>query len=179
MASDEVDAEFAAFVRARQQSLMHAAVLLAGDFHAAQDLLQEALIKLGDRWGSVSRGAEYSFVRRTLYRDSVSRWRKHRRERLYADPSLASGQVADDSHDPVSQWEAGAEVRQALQQLPPRQRAVIVLRYYEDLSEDQIAETLGVSNGTVKSQASAGIGKLRHLLPQLQPASRTGEEDAR
>lgn len=179
MAKADGEAEFTAFVAARQQQLLHAAVLMAGDFHAAQDLLQEALVKLADRWESVSRGAEYSWVRRTLYRDSVSRWRRTRRERLHAAPEEALGRVADVSYDPLGQWAAGAEIRQALQQLPPKQRAVMVLRYFEDLSEAQIAETLGVSTGTVKSQASAAATKLRDLLPHLQPAARQQRESTR
>lgn len=171
--------EFAAFVRARQQSLLHAAILLVGDVSAAQDLVQEALIKLAERWEKVERGAEAAYVRRTMYRDSVSRWRRLRRERLYEDPSTASGRRGADHHDPVSAWTAGAEVRAALQQLSPGQRAVMVLRYYEDLSEAQIAQVLGISRGTVKSQASDAVRQLRHLLPSTNHAMTTREEDVR
>ncbi|USQ75083.1 SigE family RNA polymerase sigma factor [Ornithinimicrobium cryptoxanthini] len=179
MATGDGEAEFTAFVTAREQQLLHAAVLMTGDFHAAQDLLQEALVKLADRWESVSRGAEYSWVRRTLYRDSVSRWRRTRRERSHAAPEDAPGRIGTTIYDPLSQWAAGEEIREALQQLPPKQRAVMVLRYFEDLSEAQIAETLGVSAGTVKSQASAAATKLRDLLPHLQPAERQQRESAR
>lgn len=71
MRSHDAQHEFTEFVRARQQALLHAATLMTGDAHTAQDLVQEALIKLADRWDSVNRGAEYAYVRRTMCRDSV------------------------------------------------------------------------------------------------------------
>lgn len=175
MSATDAEAEFGAFVRARQGALLHAATLMTGDFHTAQDLVQEALIKLAERWESINRGAEYAYARRTMYRDSVSRWRKIRRENLHADPSLASGQLGADSYQPIEAWTSATPIREALLQLPPKQRAVMVLRYFEDQSEKQIAETLGISVGTVKSQASAAASKLRNLLPEHVPAL-TGSE---
>lgn len=175
-AAGDDEAQFVAFVQARRASLVHTASLMTGDTHLAQDLVQEALIKLADRWGSVNRGAEYSYVRRTLYRDWVSGWRKQRRERLADDPAPQGDRRQEGRHDPVGDWEAGAAVRQALAQLPERQRAVIVLRYYEDMSEQGIAELLGIRPGTVKSQASAAMQTLRRTVPQLEGLStRKGE----
>lgn len=162
----ETGEDFVAFVRARQGTLLRAATLICGNRHVAEDLLQDALVKLADRWERVRDGAPEAYVRRILYRDTISRWRRHRRE------------VVVDHHDPegglahlpqrdsrLTDWIEGAEVRQALLLLPPRQRAVIVLRYYEDLSEAEIAAALGIARGTVKSQASDALRTLRGLLP--------------
>ncbi|WP_114907799.1 SigE family RNA polymerase sigma factor [Ornithinimicrobium murale] len=165
------DDDFVQFVRARQGTLLRAARLYCGDPHIAEDLLQEAFVKLASRWESVRDGSPDAYVRRILYRDSVSRWRKWGRERPYA-----AGPGERDVFDtgPVSsgvdEWVAGAPVREALAQLPPRQRAVIVLRYFEDQSEAQIAEVLGTSAGTVKSQASKALAHLRRLMPEFVDA---------
>lgn len=163
-----VDADFADFVRARQHHLIRAARLYCGDHHGAEDLVQDALVKLASRWESVRDGSPDAYVRRILYRDAVSRWRKWGREVPYAaQPGdrgpLDTGSVAAAGE----QWVEGADVRQALRSLPPRQRAVIVLRYFEDLSERDIAEALGCSPGTVKSQASKALATLRTLLPAV------------
>lgn len=93
-----------------------------------------------------------------------------RRESLHAEPDQATNRVAGTDYRPIEVWESGAEIRAALLKLPPKQRAVMVLRYFEDQSEKQIAETLGVSVGTVKSQANAAAKKLRALLPDTVPA---------
>ena len=175
MATETAEAEFISFVRARQQALLHAATLMTGDFHTAQDLVQEALIKLADRWESINRGAEYAWVKRTMYRDSVSRWRKVRRESLHADPGEAGGRAGATSYRLIEAWATGQGIREALLQLPPKQRAVMVLRYFEDQTEKQIADTLGISVGTVKSQANAAAKKLRALLPDTVPALNESE----
>lgn len=167
----EVDEDFSVFVRARQQTLLRSAVLICGDHHTAQDLLQDAFAKLASRWEQVKDGSPDAYVRRILYHDAVSRWRKWGRERPYDVQSPTEGFLGrDDGRDAAGAWVAGADVRAALAQLPPRQRAVLVLRYYEDLSEVQIAEALGISTGTVKSQASGALANLRRLLPELAPA---------
>lgn len=167
----EADEDFVVFVRARQQALLRSAVLICGDHHTAQDLLQDAFAKLASRWEQVKDGSPDAYVRRILYRDAVSRWRKWGRERPYDVQSPTGGFVGrSDGRDAAGAWVAGADVRAALAQLPPRQRAVLVLRYYEDLSEVQIAEALGISTGTVKSQASGALANLRRLLPELAPA---------
>lgn len=165
-----VDEDFVAFVRARQHTLLRAAYLVCGDYHQAQDLLQDAFAKLASRWEHVKHGAPDAYVRRILYRDSVSRWRKWGRESFH-DVTAPDGVFAHlQVEDGTAGWIAGADIREALAQLPPRQRAVIVLRYYEDLSEVQIAEALGITQGTVKSQASGALANLRRLLPELAPA---------
>lgn len=164
--------DYVAFVRARQDALLRAAYLICGDHHLAEDLVQEALVKLASRWERLRDEAPEAYVRRILYRDAVSRWRRVRRERLvdHQDPQgvmagRASGEVTD-------RWVDGAQVRAALALLPPRQRAVMVLRYFEDLSEAEIAETLGVARGTVKSQASDAMRTLRRLVPAVDAARR-------
>ena len=167
----QVDDDFRAFVRARQDALLRAAVLVCGNHHTAQDLLQEAFAKLASRWEQVRDGSPEAYVRTILYRDAVSHWRKWRRESPYdvqAPDGVVLATVAGRDH--TGEWVSGADVRAALAQLPPRQRAVLVLRYYEDLPEEQIAEVLGVSPGTVKSQASRALANLRRLLPDLAPA---------
>lgn len=171
----QVDEDFLGFVRARQDHLLRAAVLMCGNYHLAQDLLQDALAKLASRWDQVRDGSPEAYVRTILYRDAISHWRKWHRESPYdvhsPDGDFVTRAAARDS---AGEWVAGAEVRAALAQLAPRQRAVLVLRYYEDLPEVQIAEILGIHPGTVKSQASSGLANLRRLLPELEPAL-TGE----
>lgn len=166
----QVDDDFRAFVRARQDALFRAAVLVCGNHHTAQDLLQEAFAKLASRWEQVRHGSPEAYVRTILYRDAVSHWRKWRRESPYdvQAPGVPFAGAAD--RDLTGEWVSGADVRAALSQLPPRQRAVLVLRYYEDLPEEQIAGVLGISRGTVKSQASRALASLRRLLPDLAPA---------
>lgn len=165
------DEEFVQFVRARQGTLLRAARLYCGDQHIAEDLLQEAFVKLASRWEQVRDGSPDAYVRRILYRDSISRWRKWGRETPYAaqagERDLMDTQLVSSG---VDEWVDGAHVRAALAQLPPRQRAVVVLRYFEDLSEAQIAEVLGTSAGTVKSQASKALARLRQLMPAVVDA---------
>lgn len=155
--------------------MLRAAVLMCGNHHLAQDLLQEALAKLASRWSQVRDGSPEAYVRTILYRDAISHWRKWRREKPYdvhsPDGDFVTRELARDS---AQEWVDGASVREALKQLAPRQRAVLVLRYYEDLSEEQIAQILGIHRGTVKSQASEALANLRRLLPELEPVL-TGE----
>lgn len=170
MGRSDAESDFTEYVRARYGALLRSATLLTGDADSAQDLLQDALIKVAARWDRVRDGAPDAYVRRILYRDSVSRWRKWRRETSVADPAVAAPPGRVGVEDPGATWVEGAAVRQALTRLTAKQRAVLVLRYYEDLSEAQIAEALGVSAGTVKSQASVGLRRLREALPGLDPS---------
>lgn len=167
---------FVEYVGARRTALLRSAVLITGDPHTAQDLLQDALIKLASRWERVGQGSPDAYVRRVMYHDNISRWRRQGRE-------VPVGDVADGARplgvaDPVdpSARVTGLDVRRALAQLTDKQRLVLVLRYYDDLSETQIAQTLGVSNGTVKSQAHAALRRLRELLPQAAEALVGSEE---
>ncbi|WP_114908190.1 SigE family RNA polymerase sigma factor [Ornithinimicrobium murale] len=177
---DPLEEEFVAFVRARQRALVRAAFLICGDHHVAQDLVQEALTKLAHHWERVRTGSPEGFVRRIVYRDAVSRWRKVGRERPHdiRDDVLTRVHDAKHGQDPVESWISGADMRDALAQLPPRQRAVLVLRYYEDQSEVQIADYLGISTGTVKSQAHRALVTMGGLVANLAPAT-PGEGDER
>lgn len=154
----EPEPDFVDFVRARQDRLLRSAVLICGDVHVAQDLLQDALVNLAKHWSRVGTGHPDAYVRRSLYHATIARSRRLRREVLTDEVPDVPGVRFDDS------WVAGAAVRQALLGLPPRQRATIVLRYFEDLSEADTAAALGVTAGTVKSQTSAAMATLRTLM---------------
>ena len=164
MASD-VPASFTEYVHARRPALVRMAFLLCGDDHLAEDLVQNALIKAVGRWKKIGDSPE-AWLRRVMVNDHISGWRKHRRERLRADvPERAV--PADDLHGRLS-------LAEALTMLAPRQRAVVVLRYYEDLTEAETARVLGVSVGTVKSQHSDALRRLRGVVPGLADADVAG-----
>ena len=147
---------------ARSAALLRTAYLLTGDRHDAEDLVQAALTKVVPRWGRLREPEPY--VRRILVNESISRWRR-RRWRETSVPEV--GDVARPGHDVDQQL----VLRQALGRLAPRQRAVIVLRYFDDLTEAQTADALGISVGTVKSQSRDALARLRTLVPDLaEPA---------
>ncbi|WP_432137506.1 MULTISPECIES: SigE family RNA polymerase sigma factor [unclassified Streptomyces] len=163
---DGLEGQFQEFVRARWSRLVRTAYLLTGDVHDAEDLTQTALAKAYRSWRRVARTDNpEAYVRRMLVSCNSDRFRKRRvRESLTdAPPEVAS---RDEGQRRVD--ERGTLLA-ALAGLPPRQRAVVVLRYWEDLSEAEVAEVLGCSAGTVKSQASKGLAKLR-AFPGLAPA---------
>ena len=145
---------FHEFVAARSVALARTAYLLTGNAHAAEDLVQEALARVVGRWRSIAaNGDPEPYVRRVLYTVHVSRWRRTRRDRDVQVPP-----VGPDEAETVTRRLA---LREALDRLTPRQRAVLVLRYYEDLTEREAAAVLGVSISTVKSQAADALAKLR------------------
>jgi RNA polymerase sigma-70 factor (sigma-E family) len=150
--------DFDAFVAARRGRLLRTAYLLTGDHHDAEDLVQTALVKAVPHWKRIT-GDPEPYVRRILVHENVSRWRRRRWREVYVDALPEVG-----SHDDPT---GRIALRAALQRLAPRQRAVIVLRYYEDLTERQTADALGVAVGTVKSQAREALARLRVLLPEL------------
>jgi RNA polymerase sigma-70 factor (sigma-E family) len=157
-----VEREFTEFVVHRSQALLRAAFALTGDRHAAEDLVQQALAKAFLRWHRIE-GEVEPYVRRILYNDSATRWRRRgtRAETSVAIPPDVAlvADAADDTHLRLL-------LRRALLALPPRQRAVLVLRYLEDRSVDETAEILGCRPGTVASQASRALTKLRALVPE-------------
>lgn len=158
---DDGQEAFEAWAVARQHGFLRAAILLTGEQSSAEDLVQDALVKVAERWTRLRHEAPDAYARRVIYNGAVSRWRRHRREAPTAALPEAGVQGGNEA------WIAGADVRAALQALTPRQRAVLVLRYYEDLSEQQIAETLGVSTGTVKSQAHTALRRLREQFAAM------------
>ncbi|HEX2315017.1 MAG TPA: SigE family RNA polymerase sigma factor [Thermomonospora sp.] len=154
---------FREFVTARSPDLMRLAYLLAGgDEHAAEDLLQTALANTAAKWGTVDDPEGY--VRTAMYRQQVSWWRRRgrRRETTTAEPP----DVADRA-DPTHALELRLVVRKALAQLTPRQRTILVLRYFEDLPDTEVARLLGCSVGTVRSTAHRSLFRLRSLAPEL------------
>ena len=154
------DEDFVAFVDARSAALLRTArLLVGGDRHAAEDLVQTALEKAYVAWPRIQRkGAQESYVRTTMTRAAIDRTRSRARR----------GEVVTDEVPDVAVPPAGPEDRDQvfdlLTRLSPKQRAVIVLRYYDDLTEAQIAESLGCSPGTVKSHASRALAVLREHL---------------
>ena len=160
MASTTDIAAFAEFVDARSGSLFRTAYLMVGDHQLAQDLLQESLVKTLLAWPRLRDHATVeAYTRRIIVTTSIS-WR--RRRSFHERPSDVLPEHA--GVDPAEALVAHDAVLGALHQLPPRQRAAIVLRYYQDLTEAQTAEVMGCSVGTVKSQVFAGLAKLRGLL---------------
>jgi RNA polymerase sigma-70 factor (sigma-E family) len=153
---DEV-LSFEEFVGSRADALMRYAYVLTGDPHDAADLLQEALVRVRAAWpGVVNKREPDGYVRTTMARLHISIWRKRRRERLVSEPP---DRAYDDAAFARAEGDGG--LWRALSGLPPKQRAVLVLRYYESLTDNEIAEVLGVSRGTVRSQASRALDKLR------------------
>ena len=156
----EFDDGFAEFVTRWSPALLRVAFLLTSDRGEAEDLLQTALLKTSRHWSKLAdHEAAYPYVRRVLVTTHTS-WRRRRRVHEVLIDSFPDHHV---SQPPVI--EVGRAL-QALEQLPPRMRAVVVLRWYEGLSEAETAEALGCSVGSVKSQASRGLARLRELLGQ-------------
>jgi len=158
--SDPDQHGFEEFVAARRPALLRTAYLLTGSHADAEDLVQLALVKTVPHWGRIADRPE-PYVRQVLARESVSRWRRRRwRE--------TSTEVLPERPSASGDLDSRLALRAALGSLAPRQRAVIVLRYYEDLTEKETASVLGIALGTVKSQARDGLAKLRALLPDLE-----------
>jgi RNA polymerase sigma-70 factor (sigma-E family) len=156
---------FAEFVHARGRALSRTAYLLTGDHHLAEDLLQNALAKAAARWPRLRSGSPEAYVRRVLYTEHVSGWRRRRlREFLSSSPPE---QLRGDGGDPADGVATRIAVEAALARLSRGQRAVVVLRYFEDLTEAQTAQVLGVRVGTVKSQARDALARLRAVAPGL------------
>ncbi|MCO8276598.1 SigE family RNA polymerase sigma factor [Actinoplanes sp. TRM 88003] len=155
------DDGFRAFVEQQWGPLVRVAYLLTGDRGHAEDLVQAALEKTHRKWGRVSRmDAPVAYVRKAMVNTATS-WR--RRRRVSEVPLLVTDSPAVDAYGSIEQRQ---QVVAALRTLPPRMRAVLVLRYFADLGEAEVADLLGCSVGTVKSQASRGLDRLRaHLDP--------------
>lgn len=155
----EHEVAFSDFMAARWNALFRAAYLITGDAHEAEDLLQSALAKTFVAWKRV-RAKEHAdaYVRRVMINTAASRWRKRAREMLVDEtPDLGHDGVLDSATTQVVLW-------QRICELPPRMRATLVLRYYEDLTEAETARELGCSVGAVKSQTHHALKRLRTSL---------------
>ncbi|MEP7054442.1 MAG: SigE family RNA polymerase sigma factor [Actinomycetota bacterium] len=149
---------FEEFVATRYAGLRRMAYLLTGDWGRAEDLVQTALAKTWLAWPRLERRGELdAYVRRIVVTSHASWWRRRWRGELPTE-NLPDTGAADDE---IARSDLRAALRQALAKLPPRQRAAVVLRHYEQLSEAAVAQLLGVSIGTVKSRCSRGLAALR------------------
>lgn len=158
---------FSSFVRARGPVLLRTARSLTANPSDAEDLLQTALTKTYVAWERIEdHRALDGYVRRALVNTRTSQWRKRKVDE-FACEELPEQETAP-APDPAEQQSLHDAMWRAVLKLPDRQRAMVVLRYYEDLSEAQTAEVLGVSIGTVKSAVSRALGKLRED-PELSP----------
>lgn len=158
---------FREFVRVRLPRLSRAAYLLAGSHAQAEDLLQSALIKAATHWSRVAKaGDPEAYVRKILYHEHVRSWRRRR----FLEHSTAMVPERAVGGDETGRAELRVVLEQALAKLTRRQRAVVVLRFFEDLSEVDTAQVMGTSVGTVKSQTSHALGRLRVLAPELEDA---------
>lgn len=162
---DVRDAEFTAFVRARAAALSRTAYFLAGDPHLAEDLVQTALAETYVRWSSI-RGDAEPYARRALVSANAAWWRRRSAGELPVHSTPEP--VGPDATAVVAER---APIVAALRQLPAKQRAALVLRYYDDLSEADTARALGCSVGSVKVHTSRGLQRLRALLGEDAPVT--------
>ncbi|MFG3441310.1 SigE family RNA polymerase sigma factor [Nonomuraea sp. NPDC047897] len=166
-----IEADFRQFVIDRSGALFRTAYLLTGDRHAAEDLVQSALAKTAARWRDLRDPAAIEgYVRRAMYHEQVSWWR--RRSRV---AEVSTGLPPDrpgDGHADAA--DLRLVMRAALNRLTPRQRTMLVLRYFEDLSETEIARLLGVRVGSVRSQIYRSLDRLKKAAPELSAVKEFG-----
>ncbi len=169
--------DFESWLVAREPSLYRLAHLLTGDVHSAQDLVQTTLAKLYLAWDRLDdRERVDAYARRILVNEHRSAWRRPWRRREVVMDAVPEGGQDGEQYDGTRE-----AVWRFVATLPPRQRAVIVLRYYEQLTESETADVLGISVGTVKSQASRAIAALRTRVTQTsgeQPPAGPPEEQS-
>jgi len=158
------DTDFTAFATRAQAELGRTAWLLTGDVHAAAELVQTALVRTYTAWPRARAGDPMAYARRVMANARIDTWRRRRREVLVAPDEVPHTAGADAG----AAVEHRDELVRALAQLSPQQRRVVVLRYLVGLSERETADDLGVSAGTVKTQASRGLHRLRATLGELR-----------
>jgi RNA polymerase sigma-70 factor (sigma-E family) len=173
MADHRRDADFTEYVTARSAWLRKVAYLLSGDWHRADDVVQTTIVKLYVRWPRLSPLENIDgYARTTLVNTFLAEQRGAwaRRVVLRGADTEAPGQAGD--------LDAVLDLRSALDALPARQRATVVLRYYCDLPVEEVAAVLGCSTGTVKSQTARGLDALRRVLqsPAVSPAPSVGSQ---
>jgi RNA polymerase sigma-70 factor (sigma-E family) len=151
---------FREFVESRSTDLLRSAWLLTGDWHAAEDLVQSALIKTWPRWdGLIRKDRPELYVRRVMLTTYLS-WRKRR---WTGETPVAAPPEPHGATDPTDLLDVRRSLCAGLAMLPPRQRAVVVLRYFDDLTEVDTAQAMGCSVGTVKTHASRALHTLRQI----------------
>jgi RNA polymerase sigma-70 factor (sigma-E family) len=151
------DADFREYVNTRGRALLRSAYLLTGNLADAEDLVQSALAKTYQAWDRIEdRGAIDGYVRRAIVNTHISWWRRRKVDE-YPTDEIPDQPVADSSSDS----ELRDVLKRAVDRLPQRMRAAVVLRYFEDMTEAEVAQVLGVSQGTVKSTISRAVAKLR------------------
>ncbi|WP_205472544.1 SigE family RNA polymerase sigma factor [Nocardioides sp. SYSU D00038] len=160
---EEQRAAFEEFVAARRPALLRTAYLMTGSHADAEDVVQVALVRCVPHWGRIADRPE-PYVRTVLAREVVSRWRGRRWRETSVEHLPERALPAEDVDRRLA-------LRAALGSLAPRQRAVVVLRYFDDLTERETAASLGISVGTVKSQARDALARLRTLVPDLDPVA--------
>ena len=159
--SDQAQPSFDAFVAARGSAMLRHAYVLTGDRHLAEDLVQETLAHLYRRWDRVAASTSpEAYVRTSVTRQFLS-WRRRRSSTERVTDELPESVDAADTGDRIAGDDA---VWRALSTLPRKQRAILALRFYDDQSDVQIAEVLGISASNVRAQASRGIATLRQQL---------------
>ncbi|WP_426509580.1 SigE family RNA polymerase sigma factor [Dactylosporangium sp. McL0621] len=160
-----IDRDFEAFVQSRAHALLRVAYLLVGDEQLAQDHLQDVLMRMYQRWPRVQQEPD-RYARAALINRTTDHWRRRSRRREASMPDGLTVVAADDTAAMIGR----RTVLDALSVLTARQRAVIVLRYLEDLPVAEVAAMLRCSEGAVQSHAGRGLAKLRELLPSLSAA---------
>jgi RNA polymerase sigma-70 factor (sigma-E family) len=171
------DADFAAYLAARQASLLRTAYLLTGNRHDAEDLAQTAFAKLYLSWDKVrDLGSIDGYVRRILVNEHNSLWRRAWKRREHPQDHGVLDRVDEPVHDEYDEGRSSA-LWDLVQTLPRKARAVVVLRFYEEMSEAETAEALGISVGTVKSQTSRALATLRGRTPRNLNPRATEEND--
>ena len=153
------EAAFNEFVSGQSRALMRTAYLLTHDHQLAEDLVQTALFKAAKAWDRIE-GDPQHYVRRILYTESISWWRRPKVREVPAEGYDAPAR-------PGADVDLHVALGHALDRLTPKQRAVLLLRYYEDLTETETARVLGVRVSTVKSTHRQALGRLRALAPDL------------
>lgn len=162
MGIEQRDAEFTGFIRARRLAYVRTAFLLCGDWHRAEDLVQDAMVKLYVAWPRVyHQGTEEAYVRRILVNTHLDNWRWRRRR---PETTLDECNQRDEPDEGPAAIAERIALRQALTGLPEGQRKVVVLRFWLDQSVEETAADLRISTGTVKSQSARGLARLRNLL---------------
>jgi RNA polymerase sigma-70 factor (sigma-E family) len=155
------EAEYTEYVRAKLDWLRRTAYLLCRDPHGSDDLVQTAITRLYTHWSSARKASNRdAYTRKILIRVFLTERNSAQSRRV----ALTESGTVDDPPDRTHDHDAAMDIQRALQGLPPRQRATVVLRFYCDLSVEETAAALGVSAGTVKSQTAKAVATLRSAL---------------